>query len=116
MQAALLLLSLGIVGAAVISRRPGVRRLRAQACTALAGDGGIDAYVPPSWLPKYAQMVPSRRLRLAHLPTPLHRWPLPRVPAGTEVFIRRDDCTGCELSGNKIRKLEFLLAEALEGG
>ena len=38
------------------------------------------------------------------------------MASGTEVWIKRDDCTGCELSGNKIRKLEFLLAEALEGG
>ena len=52
----------------------------------------------------------------AHLPTPLHPWALPRTPSGTEVWIKRDDCTGCELSGNKIRKLEFLLAEAVETG
>ena len=32
------------------------------------------------------------------------------------MWIKRDDCTGCELSGNKVRKLEFLLAEALAGG
>ena len=33
-----------------------------------------------------------------------------------QVWIKRDDCTGCELSGNKVRKLEFLLAEALAAG
>ena len=69
----------------------------------------------PKWLPSNAK-PPAERLRLAHLPTPLHSWPLPRVDAGTEVFIKRDDCTGCELSGNKVRKLEFLLAEAVAGG
>ena len=71
--------------------------------------------MPPLWLPANAK-PPAARLRLAHLPTPLHPWPLPRVDAGTEVFIKRDDCTGCELSGNKVRKLEFLLAEALAKG
>jgi len=36
--------------------------------------------------------------------------------AGAEIFFKRDDFTGSELSGNKIRKLEFLLADALAKG
>jgi D-cysteine desulfhydrase len=32
---------------------------------------------------------------------------------GVEIYVKRDDFTGMELSGNKIRKLEFILAEAL---
>ena len=62
------------------------------------------------------------RVSLAHLPTPLE--PLARLSAhlgtrfggGPRLFIKRDDCTGLAFGGNKTRKLEFLLAEALEGG
>ncbi len=52
------------------------------------------------------------RLPLARLPTPLE--PSPRLgPAlGLELLYKRDDLTGLELSGNKARKLELLLAEA----
>ncbi len=53
------------------------------------------------------------RLRLAHLPTPLE--PLERLSAelgGPRILVKRDDCTGLGLGGNKTRKLEFLLAEA----
>ena len=112
----LLLLGVGL-GAALAVARPAVaRKLRARlTASALAGDGGVEEYNGPVWLPPYAN-PPTRRLRLAHLPTPLHHWPVPRVAEGTEVWIKRDDCTGCELSGNKIRKLEFLLAEAVAGG
>ena len=60
------------------------------------------------------------RVSLAHLPTPLE--PLERLSAhlgkrfggGPRLFIKRDDCTGLAFGGNKTRKLEFLLAEALE--
>lgn len=57
------------------------------------------------------------RVRLAHLPTPLE--PLPRLSAalgGPEIWIKRDDCTGLSTGGNKTRKLEFLMADALEKG
>lgn len=56
------------------------------------------------------------QLQLAQTPTPLQR--LSRVSAelGVNVWIKRDDLTGCTLSGNKVRKLEFTLAEALEQG
>src|SRR3546814_15533854 len=55
------------------------------------------------------------RHRLAHLPTPLEE--LPRLTAalkGPRLLVKRDDCTGLGLGGNKTRKLEFLLADALE--
>jgi D-cysteine desulfhydrase len=53
-----------------------------------------------------------RRLTLAHLPTPLWRnAALDRI-VGTEVWVKRDDVTSGAAAGNKIRKLEFLLAEA----
>lgn len=54
------------------------------------------------------------RINLAHLPTPLER--LDRLTAelgGPEVWIKRDDCTGLSTGGNKTRKLEFLMAQAL---
>jgi len=57
------------------------------------------------------------RVSLAHLPTPLE--PMPRLSAlldGPELWIKRDDCTGLSTGGNKTRKLEFLMAEALEQG
>jgi len=38
------------------------------------------------------------------------------LPKGCEVYIKRDDLTGMQLSGNKVRKLEFLLAEAKAKG
>jgi L-cysteate sulfo-lyase len=57
------------------------------------------------------------RLRLAHLPTALE--PLKRLSAelgGPEIWIKRDDCTGLSTGGNKTRKLEFLMAEAVAQG
>ena len=57
------------------------------------------------------------RLSLAHLPTPLE--PLDRLSdhlAGPRLYVKRDDCTGLATGGNKTRKLEFLLAEALDRG
>lgn len=54
------------------------------------------------------------RVSLAHLPTPLE--PLPRLSkhlGGPNIFVKRDDCTGLGTGGNKTRKLEFLMADAL---
>jgi D-cysteine desulfhydrase family pyridoxal phosphate-dependent enzyme len=53
------------------------------------------------------------RLPIAHLPTPLE--PLPRLSTelGPRIFIKRDDQTGLAGGGNKTRKLEFLVADAL---
>lgn len=57
------------------------------------------------------------RLRLAHLPTPLEHLPrLTRELGGPEIWIKRDDCTGMSTGGNKTRKLEFLMAEAMAQG
>jgi D-cysteine desulfhydrase len=56
------------------------------------------------------------RLNLGRTPTPLE--PLSRLSEelGVEVHLKRDDLTGAELTGNKVRKLEFLLAQALATG
>jgi len=57
------------------------------------------------------------RLSLARLPTPLQRMDrLSDAWGGPTVWIKRDDLTGFEVSGNKIRKLEFHLAAALSAG
>ena len=53
------------------------------------------------------------RVELALLPTPLHRLERLSRAWGVDLWIKRDDLTGAALSGNKIRKLEFELAEAL---
>jgi L-cysteate sulfo-lyase len=57
------------------------------------------------------------RVSLAHLPTPLE--PLTRLSrylGGPDIWIKRDDCTGLGSGGNKTRKLEFLIADALQRG
>ena len=57
------------------------------------------------------------RVFLAHLPTPLERLDrLTKELGGPEIWIKRDDCTGLSTGGNKTRKLEFLMAEALAEG
>ncbi|CAH1258410.1 Hypp2008 [Branchiostoma lanceolatum] len=48
--------------------------------------------------------------------TPIHRWEVPGLPDDVELFIKREDMTGCALSGNKVCKLEFQLAEAIRTG
>ncbi len=56
------------------------------------------------------------RLDLARTPTPLERMARSGEALGVELWIKRDDLTGAELTGNKVRKLEFLLADALARG
>jgi D-cysteine desulfhydrase len=58
----------------------------------------------------------KKRLALAHLPTPLVRSDALDALIGTQIWVKRDDMSGGAEAGNKIRKLEFLLAEALERG
>jgi len=54
------------------------------------------------------------RIRLGHLPTPLEPMEnLSRHLGGPRLWIKRDDATGLSTGGNKTRKLEFLMAEAL---
>lgn len=54
------------------------------------------------------------RISLGHFPTPLE--PMTNLTAllgGPRLWIKRDDCTGLASGGNKTRKLEFLMAEAV---
>lgn len=53
---------------------------------------------------------------LANLPTPLERAPGLSERLGIDLRIKRDDLTGSHLSGNKVRKLEYLLAHAAATG
>jgi D-cysteine desulfhydrase len=56
------------------------------------------------------------RLDLARTPTPLEFLPQTSREMGVEIYVKRDDLTGMELSGNKIRKLEFIMADAVAYG
>ncbi len=57
------------------------------------------------------------RVRLAHCPTPLEPLDsLSRHLGGPKLYVKRDDCTGLATGGNKTRKLEFLMGEALAQG
>ena len=56
------------------------------------------------------------RLRLGVFPTPVQKLENISRALGTNVYIKRDDLSGIGLGGNKVRKLEFLLAEAKAGG
>lgn len=63
------------------------------------------------------QLSKFPRVSLAHLPTPLEY--LPRLSehlGGPQIFVKRDDCTGLATGGNKTRKLEFSMGEAVERG
>jgi len=61
-----------------------------------------------------ARLEAIPRVALAHLPTALeemHR--LAAVLEGPRLWVKRDDCTGLGIGGNKVRKLEYDLAAAL---
>ncbi len=85
-------------------------------------DGGIGATTRPQapWTAAEVRQAVAElpRIPLAHLPTPLEELPRfsQRLGAGVRVFIKRDDCTGFALGGNKSRHNEFLFGEALEQG
>ena len=53
-------------------------------------------------------MIIPQKIFLAHTPTSLQEI----IFEGKSFLIKRDDLTGCELSGNKVRKLEYILVEA----
>ncbi len=55
-------------------------------------------------------------ISLANRPTPLQKMERLSKAFGVDIFFKRDDMTGSELSGNKVRKLEFLIADALKKG
>ena len=58
-------------------------------------------------------MSPLAKISLANLPTPLLRYDALDALVGTRVWVKRDDMSAGPEAGNKIRKLEYLLADAL---
>ncbi len=79
----------------------------------------IYSYRPPDWAarlnkcPQHRLKVQARvqvqlpftvatLLQIAQIPTPIHKWSLPGVSEGFDVYIKRDDLTGAALSGNKV--------------
>ena len=57
------------------------------------------------------------RIKLGHMNTPIEFLPRLTEKIGkAEIWIKRDDCTGLSTGGNKTRKLEFLMAEAINQG
>jgi L-cysteate sulfo-lyase len=75
---------------------------------------GMLCYYVPSMSEGVAPGIErKRRVPLVHAPTPFEPLRgLTRLLGGPEIWIKRDDCTGLALGGNKSRKLEFLLADA----
>ena len=66
-----------------------------------------------------AQPIPFQypeRIKLAQTPTPLEKMERLSDKFGVEIYFKRDDYTGTELSGNKVRKLEFILHHAVTLG
>lgn len=58
-----------------------------------------------------------KKISLANLPTKIEKLEkLSSTLGGPEIYIKRDDQTGTEISGNKIRKLEFAVKEAIDKG
>jgi D-cysteine desulfhydrase len=64
------------------------------------------------------RFINLNRLRLTSLNTPVERADRLRklIPGGPEIFIKRDDLTGYFGGGNKLRKLEYVMADALAQG
>ncbi|MBG9979724.1 D-cysteine desulfhydrase family protein [Facklamia sp. DSM 111018] len=54
------------------------------------------------------------KISLANLPTPIQKMDYCSLCYNKNMYIKRDDLTGLELSGNKIRKLEYVLADAIQ--
>ena len=96
---------------------PGPRRVRgplapaSPASEVLPGERPEHAIVPAEMLPRLPE-----RVRLAHGPTPIEFLPRLSARLGLELYVKRDDVTGFAESGNKVRKLEFLIREALDQG
>jgi len=63
------------------------------------------------------QVALHPRADLAHVTTPLEDMPnLTATGGGVRLMIKRDDCTGLAMGGNKVRQLEFYLGEAMAQG
>lgn len=84
----------------------------------------LHAYTPAAYLSRIRSFAPASRLHLAMRPTPIQPFALPESvldadtlrARGISMLVKRDDMTHCAASGNKIRKLEFLLGDAVQRG
>lgn len=72
----------------------------------------LKRFSPPSWA-QGLRNIPKFIIPLSVKNNQINLWNLPGVPDSFKVFMRREDTDGAVISGNKIRKLEFLLADAL---
>lgn len=61
-------------------------------------------------------MMNRSKVSLANLPTPIQKLENRSKRYRSEIYVKRDDFTGSEVSGNKIRKLEYCLEEAIRSG
>src|SRR3979490_1540572 len=67
--------------------------------------------------PLFARLAAFPRLGLANPPTPLE--PMKRLTAhlgGPRLWVKREDVTGLGFGGNKLRKLDYVLHEAVSSG
>lgn len=63
------------------------------------------------------QISKLSRVKLANLPTPIEEMPrLSKILDGPRLLVKRDDYTGLAFGGNKARKLEFVMADAIDIG
>lgn len=76
-------------------------------------------YAPPAWVHDFIQApyIPQERINLGRFPTPLQPFSVPGLEElNLDIWMKRDDLSSFDLSGNKVRKLEFLLADCLAKG
>ena len=86
-------------------------------CATLCSDyGSIVPYRPPAWCSSISEKAPRSRVILSQRNTPIVSWDISGLPDGYRLYLKRDDMTGGTLMGSKVRKLEFVLADAKQQG
>jgi len=75
-----------------------------------------DAPAFPCLRKSHSLLQSPPRLRLANIPTRIDRMPVLSAELGKNIYLKRDDQTGSEVSGNKIRKLEFVFKDVIDKG
>jgi D-cysteine desulfhydrase len=77
-------------------------------------DGDSPAF--PCLHKSHRQLQAPPRLSLANIPTRIEKMPVLSAELEKNIYLKRDDFTGSEVSGNKIRKLEFVFKDVLDKG
>jgi len=80
------------------------------------GDLLCHPYIPPPWLLGKIKNIPTHRMHLGNFPTPIQPWRFEVDGKKHQLLVKRDDFSEMAASGNKIRKLEFIFAEVIQGG